>query len=84
MSETAAPPSYPLRECREQRGMRADEVALIGSRLTPHFPTTGEGVLNIERRGTTNFHIISALATIYRKRLSVMAAIADPERVRAN
>lgn len=76
--------TFPLRALRISLGMSAKDVMTRGGEITRYFPKDPEGVLNIERRGTLNFHIIRALATIYGRSIEEIGEIAKPASPHTN
>lgn len=84
MPQATTETKFPLREIREGCKLGVTEATRLGQAITPYFPASPEALLNIERRGTVNHHIIVALATIYRQPESRIAALADPANYRAN
>lgn len=58
-------PGMSLREIRWKSGLMVDEVLSRLRALEPSAPSTRNGLMKIETRGTTNVKIIRALAGVY-------------------
>lgn len=68
-----------LRSLRVGCGMPLDQVVKAGAGR-PYFPRTKQGLHMIEERGTTNYHIILALAAIYDTGHGRVAEAANPRK----
>ena len=66
-----------LRTIRKEKGFGLAAVLEAG-RGKPFFPKTSPALSMIEERGTTNYHVIMALAAIYDMSHSAVAAAAMP------
>lgn len=75
-------PVYPLRLTRERTGIAAKSVIERGIALSRHFPKTTDHLYVIEIRGTKNYHLITALASIYGIPSEELARIADYSELR--
>jgi hypothetical protein len=71
----------PLRVLREQVGMKPKTVVEKGTAISDHFPKTTDHLYVIELRGTTNYHLITAFASIYDKKADEIARIADYKNI---